>query len=78
MQIMCPLNASSLESGIDQERLHSATIPLFDIFSTDLWQQEKTGNLRGKRISIWKCCSDCRAHHHSDWYSLITLLVLLC
>lgn len=45
--------------------------------SIDLWQQEKERRLRGKGIkpSIWKCCPDCRAHHHSEWYSLITLLL---
>lgn len=48
------------------------------VFVIDLWQQEKERCLRRKGIKrrIWERCPDCRTHHHSEWYSLITLLLL--
>lgn len=57
--------------------VHSAAIFLIFHVFIDLWQQEKERRLRGKGIKrcIWECRPDCWAYHHSEWYSLITLLV---
>ncbi len=59
-------------------RFHSATI-YHIYFFIDLWQQEKERRLREKGIKqrIRKCCPDCWADHHSEWYSLNNTLLSL-